>query len=113
MSDEKQIEKVEKVDNSVDQDLAKADLPTTEDQKKLEDIVKQAIPQYSEYVGATFNYIGEAMKKMATTNDRDAASKEIAEDLKSKWENFVKEREANKNNETVDEKTGTTSTTTQ
>lgn len=94
-----------KTSDEINQDLIKAELPTLDQQQKMEDLVKQAFPQYASYVGATFNYISNASYKLATAKDKDQASKEIAEDLKSKWDNFVKQREQQKQAETKTEET--------
>lgn len=78
--------------DEINQELVKADLPTVEQQKRMEDIVKEAIPQYANYVGATFKYLSAATYKLAISKDRDETSKQIADDLKAKWDNFMEDR---------------------
>ncbi|CAI5758322.1 unnamed protein product [Candida verbasci] len=70
-----------------------------QDLDKIKDVASKILnpnnehPQINEYIQSTFSYIGNAMYKMQTTNDRDATAKEIANDLTNKFETWVKNRE--------------------
>lgn len=82
-----------------DQAFAKEGIPLVEQQQLALDQVRKLMsdhgvdPRFDEYVTATFSYILSALLKVATATDRDAASKEIADDLKQKWETWVANRE--------------------
>lgn len=79
----------------------KNDLPTPEQTKELEETIRKIVnpegqnPQMDQYVTNTFDYIGKMFEKMQTAPDSEAAAKEIAEDLKAKFEGWVKSQEAN------------------
>ncbi|KAI3402846.1 hypothetical protein KGF56_004307 [Candida oxycetoniae] len=66
-----------------------------EDLHKIQNITEKILnpngenPQTNEYIKATFSYIGNALKKMQDTDDRDATAKEIADDLTSKFESWA------------------------
>ena len=62
-------------------------------------------PHMGEYIKGTFSYIANAMIKMQTTNDRQATAKEIAEDLSQKFDDWVKSREAAKENQSAEDTT--------
>ncbi|CAX43243.1 conserved hypothetical protein [Candida dubliniensis CD36] len=76
------------------------------DLAKLENITQKVLdpnnenPHMGEYIKGTFSYIANAMIKMQTTNDRQATAKEIADDLTQKFDNWVKNREEAKDNQT-------------
>lgn len=92
-----------------DEAFAKEGIPSVEQQQLALDQVRKLLNdagvdgRFDEYVTATFSYISSALYKMATATDRDAALKEIADDLKQKWENWVKEREAKEAQKKADE----------
>ncbi|RCK58091.1 hypothetical protein Cantr_06045 [Candida viswanathii] len=73
-----------------------------EDLNQIQDIAKKILnpnndnPTMNEYILSTFAYIGTALMKMQTTNDRQATAKEIADDLTQKFETWVQNREAEK-----------------
>lgn len=84
-------------------------IPSVEQQQLALDTVRKLLndagvdPRFDEYVTATFSYIAGALYKMSTATDKEAALKEIAEDLKQKWETWVKEREAKEAQKKADE----------
>lgn len=84
----------------------KNDLPTPEQQKEFELTVRKLLnpngenPQMDQYVTNTFDYISNMFDKMQKSDNPEVAAKEIAEDLKVKFENWAnsqKEKEAKKN----------------
>lgn len=74
----------------------KNDLPSPEQTKQIEDAVRKLLnpngenPNMDQYVTNTFNYITGMFDKMQSASYPDAASKEIAEDLKQKFDNWAK-----------------------
>ena len=83
--------------HQTDQQMAQPQGPTLEQRQKLEQLVKQALPkQYEGYVTDTFNYAADAMNKMNSSADKQQTANEIAQDLRSKWDNFIAKREQEK-----------------
>lgn len=73
------------------------------DQTQIKDIMEkmQSVlnpngenPQVGEYIMSSFQYIMNALTKMQQATDKDAAAKEIADDLSQKFDNWVKSRAA-------------------
>lgn len=84
----------------------KNDLPTPEQQKEFEQTVRKLLnpngenAQMDQYVTNTFDYISNMFDKMQKSDNPEVAAKEIAEDLKVKFENWAnsqKEKDAKKN----------------
>lgn len=95
----------------------KDDLPTPEQQKEFETTVRKILnpdgenKQMDQYVTNTFDYISNMFDKMQKAPDPELAAKEIAEDLKQKFENWAdsqKEKQGEKTETTeVPDKTET------
>lgn len=87
------------------QNYSKDDQLDQQDLDKIQDVAKKILnpnnenPQINEYIQSTMSYIGNALYKMQTTNDKDATAKEIADDLTAKFNLWKDEREKNKNQE--------------
>ncbi|EER30599.1 predicted protein [Candida tropicalis MYA-3404] len=70
------------------------------DLNQIKDIAQKILnpnnnnPTMNEYIQSTFAYIGTALMKMQTTNDKQATAKEIADDLTQRFETWVQNREA-------------------
>lgn len=81
------------------------DLPTPEQTKQFEGAVRTLLnpngdnPTMDQYITSTFNYITNMFDKMQNASDSDAAAKEIAEDLKEKFENWAKSQKLMQNEE--------------
>ncbi|SGZ51470.1 CIC11C00000002402 [Sungouiella intermedia] len=93
-----------------DKQKLKNDLPTPEQTQQLEDAVRKLLnpngenPNMDQYVTNTFNYISNMFNKMQNASDPEAASKEIAEDLKLKFENWAEgQKQKQAQNETGQE----------
>lgn len=73
----------------------KNDLPSPEQTRQIEDAVRNLLnpngenPNMDQYVTNTFDYITNMFDKMQNASDPDAASKEIAEDLRQKFDNWA------------------------
>ncbi|KAK6459771.1 uncharacterized protein RJT20DRAFT_132889 [Scheffersomyces xylosifermentans] len=84
------------------QESEPADVPSVSEQQTLMSLVRTALnpegkdPRVDEYITATFSYISGAFYKMATSTDKEATAKETAEDLNTRFENWVAEREKKK-----------------
>ncbi|KAG5422316.1 hypothetical protein I9W82_001411 [Candida metapsilosis] len=91
------------------QNYSKDDQLDQQDLNKIQEVAKNILnpnnenPQMNEYIQATMSYIGNAMYKMQTTNDKDATAKEIANDLTEKFNHWKEEREKNKSQEGANE----------
>lgn len=78
----------------------KNDLPTLEQQKELEETLRKILnpngenKQMDEYLTSTFNYISNAFEKMQNAPDSEKSAQEIAQDLKTKFEGWVRSQEA-------------------
>lgn len=109
------------IEKKQNEEKPKNDLPSPEQTKELEDTVRKLLNPNGEnkqmdlYVSSTFNYIGNMFSKMQNAPDSELAAKEIAEDLKMKFENWAnsqkaKQEETEKGNDTgkvsENEKTG-------
>ena len=85
---------------------SKDDQLSQQDLTKIQEVAQKILnpnnehPQINEYIRSTMSYIGNALYKMQTTNDKDATAKEIADDLTAKFNHWKEEREKNNNQET-------------
>jgi hypothetical protein len=60
-------------------------------------------PNIDEYINATFGYILGALHKVSTSDNKEAAAREIAEDLTEKFETWKADRENRKAQEQTDD----------
>lgn len=98
--------------------FSEKDVPSQEDQAKLMDSVRGLLnpdgtnQQMDQYINSTFSYIGGMLSKVATAQDKDKASHEVAEDIVGKLKSWVesKQKEADEKAEGTEgaseEKTG-------
>lgn len=86
--------------------LTPEDVPSKEDQDKLRDSVRSLLnPDGSNermdgYINSTFSYVQNALDKVAHAEDKDAASKEIANDIVQKfkvWAESFQQGQSNTN----------------
>lgn len=78
------------------------DVPSPLEQQSLMQLTRAILnpngddPRIDQYITSSFSYILSAFYKMATATDKDVAAKEIADDLNTKFENWVAARESDK-----------------
>lgn len=83
-------------------EVKKNDLPSLEDQKKLEDLTRKLLNpngennQVESYITSTFGYIQGMFQKMKDAPDSDKAANEIAEDLKQRFEGWANAQKADR-----------------
>ncbi|CAK9438995.1 uncharacterized protein LODBEIA_P32190 [Lodderomyces beijingensis] len=90
------------------QELNQADLA------KIQDITQKILnpngehPQVNDYIQSTFSYIGNALKKMQETDDKQATAKEIADDLTQKFEQWAAQKKQEAEQKRAETKTEST-----
>lgn len=78
------------------------DAPLVEQQQSIMNLFRSALnpngenPQIDEYLTSTFSYVQNVFNKMKTAEDKDVAAKEIADDLSSRFDKWVSEKENKK-----------------
>lgn len=84
---------------------------TEQDLKKLADMTRNLLnpngqnPQVDQYIDSTFSYLLNVYTKLTTAQDKDAAAKEISNDLVKKLENWANsKKEQKEKDESKDEK---------
>ncbi|KAK6205651.1 uncharacterized protein RJT21DRAFT_4988 [Scheffersomyces amazonensis] len=91
------VEKKTQEDNK-QEEVGSIEIPSAEE---LQSIAKRILnphgenPQMDEFISGAFSYISQVMLKMSTTTNREETAKEIAQDLTTKFEAWIKSREAN------------------
>ncbi|KAI5968918.1 hypothetical protein KGF57_000033 [Candida theae] len=95
------------------QNYSKGDQLGQKDLDKIQEVAKGILnpnnenPQINEYIQSTLSYIGNAMYKMQTTNDKNATAKEIADDLTAKFESWKEQRDKQEKQDTGDANSNT------
>lgn len=87
-------------ENAKPQAAQKAEMPSEAEQEKLLGSLHNILnpngdnPKVDQYLSSTFGYIRNSLNKISTAEDKDKATKEIADDLKSKLENWANLKKA-------------------
>lgn len=79
--------------------FTKDDVPSEKDQEELKSKLRGILnpdgknEQMDEYINSTFNYIGNLLNKVASADDKDKASNDIAEDIVGKLKNWAESKQ--------------------